>query len=62
VYRYLLKALRDPEAAAEQSQEFALRFVRSDFKEADPERGRFRDFLRTVLYHLVVNYYREGRA
>jgi RNA polymerase sigma factor (sigma-70 family) len=62
VYRYLLKALRDPEAAAEQCQEFALRFVRGDFKGADPERGRFRDFLRTVLYHLVVNFYRERRA
>src|SRR5262245_60046473 len=55
VYGYLLKALRDPDAAAEQSQEFALRFVRGDFKRADPQRGRFRDFLRTVLYHLIVD-------
>ena len=62
VYGYLLKALRDPDAAAEQSQEFALRFVRGDFKRADPRRGRFRDFLRTVLYHLVVDYHRGRRA
>jgi RNA polymerase sigma-70 factor (ECF subfamily) len=62
VYGYLLKALRNPEAAAEQSQEFALRFVRGDFKRADPQRGRFRDFLRTVLYHLVVDYYRARKA
>jgi DNA-directed RNA polymerase specialized sigma24 family protein len=62
VHRYLLKALRDPEAAAEQSQEFALRFVRGDFNRADPGRGRFRDFLRTVLYHLVVDYHRVRRA
>jgi RNA polymerase sigma-70 factor (ECF subfamily) len=62
VYGYLLKALRDPEAAAEQCQEFALRFLRGDFKRADPERGRFRDFLRTVLYHLVVDYHRQRRA
>jgi RNA polymerase sigma factor (sigma-70 family) len=62
VYGYLLKAFRDPDAAAEQSQEFALRFVRGGFKRADPRRGRFRDFLRTVLYHLVVDYYRHRRA
>jgi hypothetical protein len=39
-----------------------LRFVRGDFNRADPGRGRFRDFLRTVLYHLVVDYHRVRRA
>jgi RNA polymerase sigma factor (sigma-70 family) len=56
VYRYLLGALRDPDAADEVFQEFALRFVRGDFKRADPERGRFRDFVKTSLIHLVINY------
>jgi len=40
VHRFLLAALRDPEAAAELSQEFALRFLRGDFHRADPTRGR----------------------
>ena len=58
VYRYLLGALRDEEAALELFQEFALRFVRGDFRRADPERGRFRDYVRTSLIHLVTDYHR----
>jgi RNA polymerase sigma-70 factor (ECF subfamily) len=59
IYRYLRGAVRDPEVADELFQEFALRFVRGDFKRADPERGRFRNFLKTSLYHLVVDYQRR---
>jgi RNA polymerase sigma factor (sigma-70 family) len=61
IYRYLLGALRNGDAADEVAQEFALRFVRGDFKQADPERGRFRDFVKTVLFHLIVNYQRQRR-
>ncbi len=61
VYRYLLGALRNADAAEELAQEFALRFVRGDFKRADPERGRFRDFVKTALYHLIVDYHRRQR-
>jgi RNA polymerase sigma-70 factor (ECF subfamily) len=59
VYRYLLGALRDPDAADEVAQEFALRFVRGDFHRAHPERGRFRDFVKTAVYHLIVDYQRQ---
>ena len=59
IYRYLLGALRDADAADEVAQEFAYCFVRGDFKQADPERGRFRDFVKTVLFHLIVNYQRQ---
>ena len=31
VHRYLLKALKDPDAAAGLDQEFAVRFLRGDF-------------------------------
>jgi hypothetical protein len=41
VFRYFLGAVHDPEVAAELSQEFALRFLRGDFRGADPQRGRF---------------------
>jgi RNA polymerase sigma-70 factor (ECF subfamily) len=61
VQRYLLGALRDPEAAEELTQEFALRFLRGDFRNADPRRGRFRDFVRGVLIHLITDYYRDQR-
>jgi RNA polymerase sigma factor (sigma-70 family) len=59
VYRYLLGALRNPDAADELAQEFALRFVRGDFHRAHPERGRFRDFVKTAVYHLIVDYQRQ---
>jgi RNA polymerase sigma-70 factor (ECF subfamily) len=61
IYRYLLGALRDPDAADELSQEFALRFVRGDFRQADPDRGRFRDFIKTALFHLVVDHFRKRK-
>jgi RNA polymerase sigma-70 factor (ECF subfamily) len=62
VFRYFLGALRDPEVAAELSQEFALRFVRGDFRRADPERGRFRDYLKKALIHMVTDYHRTRQA
>jgi RNA polymerase sigma-70 factor (ECF subfamily) len=62
VYRYLRGALHDEEAALELFQEFALRFLRGDFHRADPAAGRFRDYLRAALSHLVTDYHRERRA
>ncbi|MCO6045192.1 sigma-70 family RNA polymerase sigma factor [Aeoliella sp. ICT_H6.2] len=59
VRRYALAALRDPEAADEVFQEFALKFVRGDYGKADPTKGRFRSFLKTSLYHLIVDYQRK---
>jgi RNA polymerase sigma-70 factor (ECF subfamily) len=61
VHRYLLGALRDHEAADELAQEFALRFVRGDLHRADPERGRFRDFVKGVLFHLIAHHHRRRR-
>jgi RNA polymerase sigma-70 factor (ECF subfamily) len=56
IYRYLLACLREADAAEELFQEFALSFVRGDFRNVDPGRGRFRHYLKTVLYHLVAKY------
>jgi DNA-directed RNA polymerase specialized sigma24 family protein len=61
VHRYLLASLRDVDAADELAQEFALRFLRGDFKNADPAKGRFRDFLKRAVYHLMVDYHRMRR-
>ena len=62
VYRYLLGAVRDPDAAAELSQELALRILRGGFRHADPSRGRFRDYLKTALIHLVDDYQKARRG
>ena len=59
IRRYLLGALRNPDAADDVFQEFAVRFVRGDFKNADPDRGQFRSFLKTSLYRLIVDYQRR---
>jgi RNA polymerase sigma-70 factor (ECF subfamily) len=61
IYAYLLKCLRDPDKADELFQEFALRLSRGDFRRASPGRGRFRDFIKTSLYHLIVDYHRGQR-
>lgn len=59
--RYLLAALKTEDAADEAFQEFSLRFVRGDFKHVCPERGRFRSFLKTCLYHLIVDQQRRRK-
>jgi RNA polymerase sigma-70 factor (ECF subfamily) len=58
VYRYLLGALGDAATAEELTQEFAVRFLRGDFRGADPTRGRFRDFLKVSVRHLMLDYWR----
>src|SRR5262245_9747901 len=59
VYRYLLRAVRDPHAAEALTREFALRFLRGRFRHADPARGRFRDYVKSALFHLVHDYRRR---
>ena len=61
IYRYAVSSLRDPDAAEEVLQEFAYCFVRGDFRGANPQQGRFRDLVKTVLFHLIVNYQRQQR-
>jgi len=61
VHRYLLKALKDPEAAAELDQEFAVRFLQGSFRHADPKRGRFRDYVKRAVQNLINDYHRRKR-
>ena len=62
VYRYLLGAVRDRDAADDLFQEFALRLMRGAFRSADPRRGRFRDFLKVSLGHLVTDHFRNRQT
>jgi DNA-directed RNA polymerase specialized sigma24 family protein len=61
VHRYLLKAMRDPDAADELDQEFALRFLRGDFKNSNPNKGRFRDYVKRAVQNLINDYHRRKR-
>ena len=60
-YRYLLAAVRDPDVADELFQEFALRVVQGRFARAEPTKGRFRDYLKSALVHLVTDHHRARR-
>ncbi|MEZ6095868.1 MAG: sigma factor [Pirellulaceae bacterium] len=59
IKRYLLASLRNEEAADEVFQEFALRLVRGDFRNANEHKGRFRSLIKTALYHLIVDWHRK---
>src|SRR5262245_46803069 len=61
VRRYLLGALRDHDAAEDLAQEFAYRFLHGGLKGVDRERGRFRDYVKGVLFHLVADYHQKRR-
>src|SRR3954451_14926179 len=58
VYRYLLRAVRDPSVAEDLTQEFALRFIQGRFGQADPSQGRFRSYVKGALFRLVQDHYR----
>ena len=59
IRRYLSAALKDPEAVEDLFQNFAVRFVQGDFQGLDPERGRFRSFVKTVLFRMVAEHRRH---
>ncbi len=57
-HRYILGATKNPDAAEDLTQEFALRFVRGDFRNANPQQGRFRDYLKKSLRNLITDFFR----
>lgn len=59
VYRYLLGAVRDPDTAEELAHDFAVRLLEGAFHRVSPERGRFRDYVKTVLINLVNDHFRS---
>jgi len=61
VRRYLRAVLHDADAADEVFQEFALHLVHGDLRGADPQRGRFRNFVKGTLFHLIADYRKQQR-
>lgn len=61
ILRYLNAKLRDPAVADDVYQDFAVKFIRGDFQKASPTIGRFRTFLRTVLFRQIADYYRAKK-
>jgi RNA polymerase sigma-70 factor (ECF subfamily) len=58
VERYLRLKLRDTDLADEVFQEFWTKLLTHKLAGADSNKGRFRDYLRTVLHRLIIDYFR----
>jgi RNA polymerase sigma-70 factor (ECF subfamily) len=61
IYRYLREILRNADAVDEVFQEFALQLVQGRLRGADPQRGRFRNFVKGTLFHLIADYRQQQR-
>lgn len=62
VGRYLKLKLRDENLADEVSQEFWTKLLTHKLAGADPSKGRFRDYLRTVLHRLIIDHFRGRKV
>ena len=63
VYAYIRRTGQSPEAAQDLTQEFFARLVERRFiAGADPDKGRFRTFLLTILKRFLVNAWEHERA
>jgi RNA polymerase sigma-70 factor (ECF subfamily) len=58
VQRYLRLKLRDRNLADEVFQEFWTKLLDHKLAGADHNKGRFRDYLRTVLHRLIIDHFR----
>lgn len=61
VKRYLHLKVRDPHLAADILQDFWTKVLNHKLANADHDKGRFRDYLRTILHRLVIDHYRERK-
>jgi RNA polymerase sigma factor (sigma-70 family) len=58
---YLRFRIHDSVDAEELFNEFTVRLFRGDLHATIPEKGRFRAYVKTVLHHLVIDYYRAKK-
>ena len=62
IRRYVGAVMRNDADADEVAQEVVVRMLRGDFHGADPERGRFRDLLKTAARNMVRDHWeRQNR-
>jgi len=58
IERYLRLKLRDANLADEVFQEFWAKLLTGKLAGADSNKGRFRDYIRTVLHRLIIDHFR----
>ena len=61
VERYLRLKLRDRHLADEVFQEFWTKLLTHKLAGADKQKGRFRDYVRTVLHRLIIDHFRTRK-
>jgi RNA polymerase sigma factor (sigma-70 family) len=61
VTRYIYLKVRDKHLADEVLQEFWTKLLTGKLSGADKSKGRFRDYLRTVLHRLIIDHFRSKK-
>ncbi|MHB1556920.1 MAG: RNA polymerase sigma factor [Isosphaeraceae bacterium] len=61
VTRYIHLKVRDKHLADEVLQEFWTKLLTGKLAGADKTKGRFRDYLRTVLHRLIIDHFRTRK-
>src|SRR5215831_13234732 len=61
VARYIYLKVRDKHLADEVLQEFWTKLLTGKLAGADRSKGRFRDYLRTVLHRLIIDHFRTRK-
>lgn len=61
IRRYLLGCVRNTDQADELYQEFAIKFIEGGLHGANPEKGRFRHYLKGVLFHLLADQHQKRK-
>jgi RNA polymerase sigma-70 factor (ECF subfamily) len=62
VTRYIHLKVRDGHLADEVLQEFWTKLLTGKLAGADKSKGRFRDYLRTVLHRLIIDHFRSRKV
>ena len=64
IYAYVRRTGRTPDQAADLTQDFVATVVleRALIQKADPERGRFRAFVKSALSHFLIDEHRRATA
>ena len=63
IYAYVRRHVADPENAKDLTQEFFARLLaRNLVSQADPQRGKFRAYVLTLLKHFLANQWERERA
>ena len=61
IRKFFLCLCNSPTQAEDQFQDFAVKFLEGAFSKYDPEKGRFRDYLKQSLRHQVRKQYRKSK-